>query len=80
MIGLGFADTREEVEEMINLVDDDGSGQIEFKEFLTIIEMSSDNAEGHESIKEKIGKINQFFKDMSNGKFGDEGLSFPLIV
>ena len=34
LIGLGFADTREEVEEMVSEVDEDGSGEIEFDEFL----------------------------------------------
>ena len=37
LIGLGFYETREEVIEMIESVDDDGSGQIEFGEFLTLI-------------------------------------------
>jgi len=34
LIGLGFADSREEIEKMILDVDDDGSGKIEFEEFL----------------------------------------------
>ena len=34
LIGLGFASTRQEVLDMINLVDEDQSGQIEFGEFL----------------------------------------------
>lgn len=37
LIGLGLADTREEVIEMIMNVDDDKSGQIEFEEFLKIV-------------------------------------------
>jgi len=37
LIGLGIANTREEVEEMVMAVDDDGSGMIEFEEFLGII-------------------------------------------
>jgi len=64
---------------MIDLVDDDGSGCIEFKEFLSIIEMN-DSSGGNSALKEKTAKINQFFKDMSNGKFGSKGLSFNLIV
>ena len=40
LIGLGFAETREEVKELIDAVDDDGSGAIEFGEFLTIIKNS----------------------------------------
>ena len=76
LIGLGFADTREEVLDMIMSVDDDGSGMIEFPEFLEIIKNSDAN--------EKTAKINKFFKDMSNGTLGkNEGmkdLSFNLIV
>lgn len=64
LIGLGFADTRDDVQDMIDDVDDDGSGQIEFAEFLLIIKGS----EG--SKNEKSEKINQFFKDMSQGKIG----------
>ena len=37
LIGLGLAETKEEIDEMIIAVDDDGSGQIEFEEFLAII-------------------------------------------
>ena len=34
LIGLGLAQTREEVQLMIDAVDEDGSGEIEFDEFL----------------------------------------------
>ena len=37
LIGLGFADTRDEVERMIEMVDEDGSGKIELDEFMLII-------------------------------------------
>lgn len=37
LIALGLVSTREEVEKIIQEVDDDKSGQIEFKEFLTIM-------------------------------------------
>lgn len=43
LIGLGFADKREDVLEMIADVDEDGSGQIEFEEFLLIIKNSDTN-------------------------------------
>jgi Ca2+-binding EF-hand superfamily protein len=72
LIGLGFADTREEVMDMINSVDDDGSGMIEFPEFLGIIKNSDGN--------EKTAKIYNFFKDMTTGKLAGEGLSFNLLV
>ena len=74
LIGLGFADTREEVKELIDSVDDDGSGMIEFKEFLTIIKNSDGN--------EKSQKVYEFFKDMTSGqlKKSSEELSFNLLV
>ena len=45
---------------MIDLVDDDHSGCIEFKEFLTIIEMSdsSKGSSNGSSIYDKTAKIN----------------------
>lgn len=57
---------------MIDSVDDDGSGMIEFQEFLGIIKNSDGNA--------KTTKINQFFKDMTSGKLAGEDLSFNLLV
>ena len=33
LIGLGFADTREDVEKLIQSVDTDGNGDIDFGEF-----------------------------------------------
>lgn len=72
LIGLGLADTKEEVEAMIMAVDDDQSGQIEFEEFLSIIQNSDDG--------EASAKINRFFKDMSNGQIGDKNLSFGINV
>lgn len=44
---------------MIDSVDEDHSGQIEFPEFLGIIK----NSDG----SEKTAKINKFFKDMTSG-------------
>lgn len=43
LIGLGFAESWEEVEDLIKQVDDDGSGFIEFGEFLGIIKNSDAN-------------------------------------
>jgi hypothetical protein len=43
LIGLGFAESRDDVQEMIDLVDEDGSGKIEFGEFLSIIKNSDGN-------------------------------------
>ena len=56
----------------MNEVDEDGSGMIEFDEFLLIIKNSDSS--------EKTAKIHKFFKDMSNGTLGDPDLSFNVIV
>ena len=72
LIGLGFADSRDEVQEMVDAVDEDGSGMIEFPEFLSIIK----NSDG----SEKMGKINKFFKDMTSGQLAGNDLSFNLLV
>ena len=37
LIGLGLAESQEEIQRMIDEVDEDGSGKIEFDEFLMII-------------------------------------------
>ena len=73
LIGLGFAENRDEVQEMIDSVDEDGSGMIELNEFLSIIK----NTDGDE----KIGKINKFFKDITSGQLKGTGdLSFNMLV
>jgi hypothetical protein len=69
------------VNEIINTVDEDKSGMIEFDEFLTIIK----NSDGDE----KSQKIYQFFKGMivsdradmtTGGLKRNEELSFNLLV
>jgi hypothetical protein len=72
LIGLGFAETAEEIQEMIDEVDDDGSGEIEFSEFLKIVKGTNTT--------EKSLKINKFFKDMTTGKLATEGISFKMFV
>lgn len=59
-ISLGLANSKEDVNELINSVDDDGSGRIEFDEFLRIIHNKSKKKEkGNE-------KITSFFKNLAN--------------
>ena len=76
LIGLGFADTRDEIQEMIDEVDEDASGMIEFDEFLLIIK----NSDKAGKANEKTAKINKFFKDVSNNVLGSKELSFNIIV
>lgn len=63
--------SRDEVDAMVSQVDEDGSGNIEFPEFLGIIKNSGGD--------EKSQKIYQFFKDMTLGKYGSDG-EFNLLV
>jgi hypothetical protein len=63
---------KEEVEAIIDLVDDDHSGQIEFAEFLSILK-GSDGSAGTKVIKE-------FFEDLTNQKFGGEDIAFSNLV
>jgi len=75
LISLGIAETVDEVQKIIDSVDDDGSKQIEFKEFLKIIATSENSAE--------TGLID-FFKDMIEGKLAGGKISntlpFNLII
>ena len=68
LVGLGFAQDKEEVVKMISKVDDDGSGNIEFPEFLAIMNGAAEEG------------VNVFFKEMANGKIGNKNLSFNVNV
>jgi hypothetical protein len=72
LIGLGFVDTIDEVKHLIELVDDDGSGCIEFNEFLAIIK-SNDAGEQTKAIK-------KFFGNLAKGTFGDMNVAFSNYV
>ena len=64
-ISFGLAYNADEIQELIRSVDDDGSGRIEFAEFLRIIHNKS-------KIKTKGNKkITKFFKQLANDKLGD---------
>ena len=64
LIGLGFAENREEVKEIMGSVDEDGNGDIEFSEFLMIIKNSVKD--------EKLQRIYEFFKKMTSGALSKE--------
>lgn len=59
LIGLGFADTRDDVQKLISAVDVDGNGDIDFNEFCMIIKKSDRD--------EKSQQIYEFFKQMTKG-------------
>ena len=62
----------DEVQNLVDLVDEDGSGEIEFGEFLDIILNKNGDA--------KTGAITEFFKNLTNGKYQTGGLAFPNWV
>lgn len=65
-ISLGLASSKDDVNELINSVDDDGSGRIEFDEFLRIIHNKSKKKDkGNE-------KITTFFKNLANNNVSKE--------
>ena len=64
MRALGFEVKKEELKKMITDIDADGSGQIEFPEFL---EMMTGKM-GDKDTKEEINKIFKLFDDDSTGK------------
>ena len=68
---MGLAETRQQVEEMVKSVDFDGSGSIEFEEFLTILKGSRGNA-----------AIANFFKGLIEGTLIKDAktLPFKLVV
>lgn len=68
---MGLAETRQQVEEMVKSVDFDGSGSIEFEEFLTILKGSKGNA-----------AIASFFKGLIEGTLIKDAktLPFKLVV
>ncbi len=72
LIGLGFANNMEDVENMVAKVDEDGSNMIEFGEFLAIIKMSGGD--------EQTMQITKFFKDLNAGVYGTREISFNLFV
>ena len=74
LIGLGLVDTVQEVQNLIDRVDEDGSGEIEFDEFLHIIYNLSGSPGKAES--PGINTTSKFFKDLTSGKFVTGGQPF----
>lgn len=67
LIALGLAENRQQVEEMIKIVDTDGSGQIEFEEFLEIVKGGNGSA-----------PISKFFKGLIDGKLIKDSKVLPF--
>ena len=72
LIALGFVSSQDKVKELVAEVDEDGSGKVEFDEFLLI--MRSIKKKDKEKDKDQTGSsLNDFFKDMVEGNFSKMG-------
>ena len=67
LIGLGLVETVEEVQQLIKLVDEDDSGEIEFNEFMSIISAKDGDNES---------PITEFFKNLVNDKYETNDMAF----
>lgn len=70
LIALGFVANREDVQKLIDTVDEDGNGEIEFEEFLLI--MKAIKGSGG-NVDEGKASLYQFFQDMIEGNFSKRG-------
>jgi Ca2+-binding EF-hand superfamily protein len=76
-IALGLVNNRDEIKDLVAIVDQDGNGEIEFDEFLMVIRVIKKNNLSNQS------SIYEFFKDIISGDFSkmkdmDPALSFKL--
>ena len=85
LIALGLVNNRGDVDKIIEIVDDDKTGAIEFQEFLKIITLGKRNdankQENYTKISEKddwIRKIYRFFKDLTEGKYKEDDKEIPF--
>jgi hypothetical protein len=74
LIGLGFADTIQDVKRMVAAVDEDNTGAIEFAEFLKIIKGTGGSNAGN------TRKMTEFFKRLTSGELGNKNISFSTFV
>ena len=92
LIALGLVQDRQQVMEIIDKVDDDKTGEIEFQEFLKIISLGkrrSDTSQEYvshtrkgkqEEEDDRIGAIVDWFKDLTEGKYKKNDLEIPFTL
>lgn len=68
LISLGLAGSRREVGEIVRAIDDKGSGDLDFEQYLTIVRTIAGPA------------IFTVFKAMIDGKLGDANLNFRTVI
>ena len=87
LITLGIAKGRKEVKKIMDEIDEDGSGEIEFNEFLMILKGKT-TIYGDQKQEESNSAITEFFKSMINGDIkevhdddpSNQSSSFKLIL
>ena len=80
LIALGLVDNRQQVQQIVQLVDEDGSKMIEFNEFLDIIKGGSRSNKGQLA---GTSAIFDFFKKLTTGKLQnpqEQELPFSLFI
>ena len=75
MMGLGFVDNEQQIMKMIKEVGQHGGDEIDFESFLQLIKNSKSS-----DADQKTQAIRKFFTDLTNGMYGQEEISFPLLV
>mmetsp|Transcript_56893 Transcript_56893/g.166607 ORF Transcript_56893/g.166607 Transcript_56893/m.166607 type:complete len:349 (+) Transcript_56893:224-1270(+) len=68
LISLGLAETREEVADIVDKVDGDGSRELDFEEYLEMVRTRADS------------DIFLVFKAMMEGTLGDQNLDFQTVI
>lgn len=85
LIALGLVDNRQQVQQIVQLVDEDGSKMIEFEEFLKIIKSGSrsNNKQGAQNGVQGTSAIFDFFKKLTRKQLRTEkekNLPFSLFI
>lgn len=82
LVGLGFANTRDDVDAMIKKIDgEDGDGYIEFAEFLQVLKADPGDANDDDEEEETAATISDFFKKLAAGEIGgSKELPFLVLV
>lgn len=83
LVGLGLVDSIDDVIEIMKEYDDDGSCEIEFEEFLKIIQsMKSRKPASPENPEARVDgcAVKDFFNDFTLGKLNTKGLRFQNWV
>mmetsp|Transcript_11455 Transcript_11455/g.20588 ORF Transcript_11455/g.20588 Transcript_11455/m.20588 type:complete len:367 (+) Transcript_11455:28-1128(+) len=68
MISLGLAENRQEVNTIVEAIDDNGNGELDFEEWLTIVRLRADS------------NLYETFMAMMEGKLGDSNLNFKTVI